>query len=1127
MTAVKFIGFRGQAAPVVLPALVIALVACAYHGPGYGQDRSGSGPLALYDFRDESGNLIRDRSGIGEPLDLRIEKPGEVLRSPGQLEIRGAAGIRSDKPAKKIVDAVKRSGAVTIEAWVRPANTQQAGPARLVTISRDSVLRDITLGQEKSSFDVRLRTSKTSTNGLPSLATSAGTLKTDWTHVVYTRARDGKAVLFLNGRPTAKKTISGSLSGWDASYRLALGDEASGGRVWSGSFRRVAIYARALAQAEVKEHFDRGPQSVGPEPKKQEPAAAMAAGPTRVSAGLQLLYDFNEGDGNTVRDSSDSRPAIDLKIENMKSVRRSGQALTVTGETIIRSNDPPQRLIASVRRSGELTVEAWITPANKAQKGPARIVALSQNGSERNFTLGQEGNQYDVRFRTSKTDRNGIPSTTTTSGDSVKTTLTHVVYTRDRGGITRIYLNGRRSAQSKVEGTTGNWQDSFRIALANEFSGDRQWLGTYHLVAVYSRELTPAEVIQNFKAGPESETVMVLAAGNDSTRAHFFETKIAPLLSTHCLECHDSASRQGGLDLSRKTAALAGGESGVAIQPGKPDDSLVWQSVQDDVMPQDRDPLSGGEKALLRQWIESGAHWSVDWIDPAIYKEGKGGENWVRRLTLPEYIETVRTAVGVDIAQEARKILPPDTRADGFRNTAYNLSVDFEHVDAYAQLAEIIVQQMDVDRFASQFTKNKRLIDDDMRALVSEMGQWVLRGPLNGREVAVYRGITTSVASAGGDFEEAARYVLQAMLQSPRFLYRIENQRGDGSPSPASEYELASRISYIVWGAPPDRELIRAAEAGDLYDADALRKHVERMLQDPRAIERSRQFITQWLDLDRLGNLNPGSEQFPDWDPSIAEDMRAETLEFFTEVVWRQNRPLAELLNAQFTFATPRLAKHYRMDAQGKGMTRYDLTKVPERGGLLTQGSLLTIGGDNASMVTRGLFVLNDLLFSEVGDPPPGLDTTPVPPSPGRSHRAIAMERVESTSCGGCHSRFEPLAYGLERFDGLGSYHKVDRHGNQLREDGEILFPGTGKPVAYKSASELMDLLANSDRVSQCLTRKLTQFALGRPLVAADARSVRQIHGQAHENGGTYASTITAIVMSDLVQQTRTEDDGS
>ncbi len=174
--------------------------------------------------------------------------------------------------------------------------------------------------------------------------------------------------------------------------------------------------------------------------------------------------------------------------------------------------------------------------------------------------------------------------------------------------------------------------------------------------------------------------------------------------------------------------------------------------------------------------------------------------------------------------------------------------------------------------------------------------------------------------------------------------------------------------------------------------------------------------------------------------------MREETIAFFHDVVWKKNLPLVDLLNAQFTYATPRLAKHYGIESQGEGLKRYDLAGVASRGGLLTQGSVLTIGGDDASMVTRGLFVLNDLLFSEVGDPPPGLDITPVPTSPGRTHRAIAIERIESASCGGCHSRFEPLAFGLERFDGLGSYHEIDEHGNQLREDGEILFPGEAKP---------------------------------------------------------------------------------
>ncbi len=174
-------------------------------------------------------------------------------------------------------------------------------------------------------------------------------------------------------------------------------------------------------------------------------------------------------------------------------------------------------------------------------------------------------------------------------------------------------------------------------------------------------------------------------------------------------------------------------------------------------------------------------------------------------------------------------------------------------------------------------------------------------------------------------------------------------------------------------------------------------------------------------------------------------------------------------------------------------------------------------------MVTRGLFVLKDVLFGEIGSPPPGLDTSPVPTSPGRTHRAIAMERVESGTCGGCHSKFEPLAFGLEKFDGLGSFHEVDEHGNELREDGNILFPGGARPVPYDSSAQLMDLLAGSDRVQRNITRKLTQFALGRPLVAADEPSIEQIHTQSDQAGGTYQNLVTAIVMSDLVRTTRTE----
>ena len=247
--------------------------------------------------------------------------------------------------------------------------------------------------------------------------------------------------------------------------------------------------------------------------------------------------------------------------------------------------------------------------------------------------------------------------------------------------------------------------------------------------------------------------------------------------------------------------------------------------------------------------------------------------------------------------------------------------------------------------------------------------------------------------------------------------------------------------------------------------------------------------------------------------------MRDESLAFWEEVVWKQGQPLARLLDAQVTFASPQLAKHYGLEPTSKDLTRYDLTKVPSRGGLLTQGSILTVGGDEASMVTRGLFVMHELLRGIVKDPPPCVDTTPVPSEPGKTKRSIAMSRISNASCGGCHSKFEPLAFGLEKYNGLGSYSDNDEHGNALRSDGEILFPGQAKPVKYTTSAELMTALAKSERVRESITWKVAQFAIGRPLGAADARMIDTIHKETQKNGGTYQSLMAAIVMSDLIQK--------
>ena len=608
----------------------------------------------------------------------------------------------------------------------------------------------------------------------------------------------------------------------------------------------------------------------------------------------------------------------------------------------------------------------------------------------------------------------------------------------------------------------------------------------------------------------------------------FFRSKVAPILAKHCMECHDSSVREGALDLSRKEEAFKGGDSGDAILPGNAEESLLWESVYFGDMPEDRPPLSEEEIGIVEKWINDGAEWTVDWIDPVVYEKEDSNENWIRRLTVNEYIETVKRATGVNVEKEAREILPPDKRADGFSNTAYNLNVDLGHVQAYAKLAGIIVDRMDVLSFADRFYKDLKFTDDDMGALLEGMGKWLLRGPLDKNEIIAVRGISTTVASAGGGKEEAVRLMMEAMLQSPRFIYRMERQRGDSPVSPVSEYELASRLSYTIWGGPPDEELFRAAEKSELKYPFELKRQVQRMLADPRAIEHSQQFIYEWLDLDRMDNLRPNPEKFPEWNPQLATDMREETLAYFKEVVWNQHRPLGALLNTQVTLASSRLAEFYGIlstDAttEENGLVRFDLTDNPYRGGLLTQGSVLTVGGDEASMVTRGLFVLHDLLRGTVKPPPPDLDVTPVPASPGESNRVIAMSRINDESCGGCHGRFEPLAFGLEKFDGIGAFSHKDEFGNLLREDGEIVIPGYRQPVSYDTAAQMMDILAKSNRVSQTLTWKVAQWALGRPLTAADAPTLDTIHEISQKEGGTYPSVISALVLSDLVQTTRIE----
>ncbi len=824
--------------------------------------------------------------------------------------------------------------------------------------------------------------------------------------------------------------------------------------------------------------------------------ASAFAGPDPV-----VLYQFNEDSSSQIIDSSGVNPPAHLEIPDQKSLKRASGSLTLLRPTFLASKTPPTKLINAVKKSGEITISAWITPANLSQSGPARIVTISRDSSNRNATLGQDKSTFDARFRTDRTGTNGTPSL---SSGKVLTKQTHVVFTRSKNGKGTTFINGRQSGQRNFSGSPVNWDGGYRIALGNELSNDRPWLGTFHQVAIYADALSPtdiAKLFQNGLAPPKPKSPA------DRSRTLFIN-HIEPIIAKHCLECHDSTTAEGDLDLSHKSTAFLDPE---IISAGHLKKSLVWESVESDEMPEKRAPLSAEEKAHLREWIETGAIWSSEHLDPAAHLLITNPKKFPRRLTTSEYIATVKAATGVDIEKEARELLPPDLRTDGFSNTAYNLGVDLKHVEAHAKLANLIVAKLDVPKFARRFSGNRKTIQNAIRPHLQSVGTWLLRGPLSGREIDLYQGIVTSVGASGGDFDSAFAYVLRGMLQSPRFLYRIE---GEGSPD---SYELASRLSYLVWGGPPDQELFDAAKNHSLHDPGQLRKQVIRLLNDPRAVAQSQTFISEWLNLDHLKNLQPNRTEFPEWKPELAEDMRRETLAFAKHLLWEEKRPLGDLLNARVTFLTPDLAKHYRLKPKSDPFTKYDLSSTP-RGGLLTQGSLLTIGGDEASMVTRGLFVLHDLLRGSVKDPPPGVDTTPVPSAPGLSQRKVAERRMLDQSCGGCHAKFEPLAFGLEQYDGLARYATRDHFKNELRQDGEILIPGTAQTVKYKTSRELMDLLAKSPRVRQNIIWKLAQFSLGRPIATTDRPHLDSIFSQVRENQ-SYQNVILHLATSPLVTE--------
>ena len=380
-----------------------------------------------------------------------------------------------------------------------------------------------------------------------------------------------------------------------------------------------------------------------------------------------------------------------------------------------------------------------------------------------------------------------------------------------------------------------------------------------------------------------------------------------------------------------------------------------------------------------------------------------------------------------------------------------------------------------------------------------------------------------------GDFETGIQTALEFLLTDPEFVFRTERAPVDAEPGiayPVGDLELASRLSFFLWGSVPDDELLEVAAEGRLAEPAVLEQQVRRMLALPRARRTlTESFAGQWLGLHRLRNASPDPTVFPGFDENLRVAMRRET-QLFLETQFLDDRPVSELLTADYTFVNDRLAEHYGIpDVHGNHFRRITLPD-DRRAGILGQASVLTLTSyaNRTSPVTRGKWVLESLLGAPPAEPPadvPDLGTREEG-EPPTSVRALMEVHRRNPACATCHRTMDPLGFALENFDGIGRWRAAEDTGVP-GEIGPAIDPSGLAPDGspFEGASGLRQILAHGEEFTSTLTERLLTYATGRRLEAVDMPAVRRIQREAAAGESRWSALILAIVNSEPFQTRR------
>jgi mono/diheme cytochrome c family protein len=423
---------------------------------------------------------------------------------------------------------------------------------------------------------------------------------------------------------------------------------------------------------------------------------------------------------------------------------------------------------------------------------------------------------------------------------------------------------------------------------------------------------------------------------------------------------------------------------------------------------------------------------------------------------------------------------------------------------------------------------------DDARAIFARLLPEAFRRATATGDVEPFVALTRDALGRGRTFQDALRIGLKAILCAPEFLFLEAPTKTNGDPA------LATRLAGLLWRSMPDEALRRRAAAGELGRPEVLRAETDRMLQDPKVAEFSRNFVGQWLRLREIEATEPDKILYPEFDELLKVSMVEETERFFREVL-EKDLSLASFLDSDWTFLNERLARHYGIEGvRGEAFRKVTLPAGSVRGGVLTQASVLkvTANGTNTSPVGRGVWVLDNILGKPTPPPPPGVPAIEPDIRGATTLREQLAKHRTVEGCAVCHRRIDPPGFALENFDVIGGWREwyrtpgkgenVDRYADahasvRVRYHKGKPVDASGRTPEGRDFADIRDfkklLLEDKDAFARCLTEKLLTFALGRAVGFSDRPAVEAIVASVRSKGYGFRTLLHEIVQSETFRR--------